>query len=403
MKNILFVDDEQSVLDGLRSRLHRLHHKWSMEFVNSGAAAIVTMQQRPYDVIVADMRMPVMDGASLLEAVRERWPETIRIVLSGYTELDQTMRLVPFAHQYLSKPCQPQQLENIIDRCLLLHGLLSQPHLRATVGRIRNLPSLPSVYVALQGIIRDEHITLQDVAKTVSDDPALAAKVLQIVNSAFFRLARRISNIEQAVSYLGFQTIRNLALSIEIFSSWPSNAGGGLDLDKLQLHVHAVAASAHSLTAKTVIADDSLLAGLLHDIGYWILVQECPHELTKAVELAVATGIPMHAAETQVIGASHAEIGAYLLGIWGLPYPVVEAVAHHHQPERVAHFEFDVLAAVVTAHSLVPADDASIFNTKVPADSKVDQSYLLAVKAPFDWNEAVRRVAERAAAEEVAR
>ena len=101
------------------------------------------MQTHPCDVIVTDMRMPAMDGAKLLEIVSGQWPEAIRIVLSGYAELEQTVRLVPFAHQYLSKPCQPQQLENVIERCLLLHELLNQPHLRAIVGRIRKLPSLP--------------------------------------------------------------------------------------------------------------------------------------------------------------------------------------------------------------------------------------------------------------------
>jgi HD-like signal output (HDOD) protein len=402
MKNVLFVDDEPPVLDGLRSRLHRLHNKWNMEFVNSGALAIEQMQTRPYDVIVSDLRMPAMDGAKLLEIVSGRWPQTIRIVLSGYAELEQTIRLVPFAHQYLSKPCQPQQLESVIDRCLLLHELLNQPRLRAIVGRIRKLPSLPSIYVALQSIVRDDSVTLSDVAKLVAADSALAARVLQIVNSAFFRLSRRISNIEQAVSYLGFQAIRNLAMSVEIFSRWPGGGCAGLDLDKLQLHVHAVAGAVNALTAKTPIADDAMLAGLLHDIGYWILAQECPDDLGKAVELAVSTGIPLHAAENQILGASHAEIGAYLLGIWGLPYTVVEAVAHHHQPERVAHSSFDVLAAVVISHSLTPEDDASAFGTRVPPDPRIEESYLMAVKAPFDWNEATRRIAELTDSKEVA-
>jgi putative nucleotidyltransferase with HDIG domain len=402
MKNIIFVDDERPVLDGLRSRLHRLHTKWNMEFMNSGAVAIEHLETHPCDVIVTDMRMPAMDGAKLLEVVSARWPEAIRIVLSGYAELEQTVRLVPFAHQYLSKPCQPQQLENVIERCLLLHELLNQPRLRAIVGRIRKLPSLPSIYVALQSIVRDESVTLSDVAKLVAADSALAARVLQIVNSAFFRLSRKISNIEQAVSYLGFQAIRNLALSVEIFSRWPGGACTGLDLDKLQLHAHSVAAAASAFTAKTPMADDAMLAGLLHDIGYWILAQECPDDLSQSVELAVSSDIPLHAAETRIIGASHAEIGAYLLGIWGLPYSVVEAVAHHHQPERVAHSTFDVLAAVVISHSLARTDDASAFGTAVPHDPKIDPSYLTAVHAPFDWNEATRRIAEITDSPEIA-
>jgi HD-like signal output (HDOD) protein/ActR/RegA family two-component response regulator len=401
MKDVLFVDDERPILDGLRSRLRHLHNKWNMEFVDSGALAIERMQQRSYDVLVTDMRMPGMDGAKLLEVVSAQWPQTVRIVLSGYAELEQTVRLVPFAHQYLSKPCQPLQLENVVERCLRLQELLNQPHLRAIVGRIHKLPSLPSIYVALQNICRDEQVTLRDVAQLVSADSALAARVLQLVNSAFFRLARRISNIDQAVSYLGFNAIRNLSMSVEIFSRWPG--GAGLDLDKLQLHVHSVAAAASALTAKTPLADDAMLAGLLHDIGYWILAQECPHDLSQAIKLAASSRIPLHAAEIEVIGASHAELGAYLLGIWGLPYPVVEAVAYHHQPERVTQADFDVLAAVVIAHSLVPTDDATAFGTGIPPDTKIDESYLLSVKAPFDWNEAVRRVAEKTDSEEVSR
>jgi putative nucleotidyltransferase with HDIG domain len=368
--------------------------------VDSGTQAIEQMQTRPYDVIVTDMRMPAMDGAKLLEIVSARWPQAIRIVLSGYADLAQTTRLVSFAHQYLSKPCQPQQLENVIERCLLLHELLNQPRLREIVGRVRKLPSLPRIYVALQSIVRDEHVTLSDVAALVAADSALAARVLQIANSAFFRLPRKLSNIEQAVSYLGFQAIRNLAMSVEIFSQWPRGSCAGLDLNRLQQHAHTVAAAAGALTAKTPLADDAMLAGLLHDIGYWVLAQECPQDLSRALELAKAQNIPLHAAEYQVLGASHAEIGAYLLGIWGLPYPVVEAVAHHHQPERVTQTEFDVLSALVIGHSLAAADDAAAF-AAAPPDPKIDSQYLLTVKAPFDWEEAVRRVAETTGSEEV--
>jgi putative nucleotidyltransferase with HDIG domain len=400
MKSILFVDDERSVLDGLRARLHVLNGKWTMKFVESGALALAEMREHPYDVIVTDMMMPAMIGATLLEQVNANWPQTIRIVLSGSAEPDEiALSLVPLAHQYLSKPCQPRQLENVIERCMLLHELLSRPQLRAVVGRIKKLPSLPAIYAAFQSILGNQNITNREVAALVTADAALAARVLQIVNSAFFRLAKRISSVEQAVSYLGFRAIRNLAMSVEVFSKWPGGLCSGLDLGLLQLHAQGVAAAANALAAKTTFVDDAMLAGLLHDIGYWVLAQECPEELGNAVALSIAARIPLHAAETQVIGASHAELGAYLLGIWGLPHSVVEAVAHHHQPERVSHSEFDVLAAVVSAHALVPSDDATAFGRDVPPDPKVDATYLAGVNAPFDWDEAVRRVAETVLAE----
>jgi putative nucleotidyltransferase with HDIG domain len=399
MKSILFVDDERPVLDGLRARLHALNSKWTMKFVESGALAIEEMREHPYDVIVTDMRMPVMSGARLLEHVSANWPETIRIVLSGYAEFEMATSLVPLAHQYLSKPCQPSRLENVIGRCLLLHDLLNRPQLRAVVGRIRKLPSLPTIYAAFQSILSDQSVTNSEVAGLVTADSALAARVLQIVNSAFFRLAKRISSVEQAVAYLGFKAIRNLAMSVAVFSKWPGGTCSGLDVRLLQLHAQGVAAAANALAANTTFADDAMLAGLLHDIGYWVLAQECPDELGKAAALSMSARIPLYAAEIQIIGASHAEIGAYLLGIWGLPHSVVEAVAHHHQPERVSDSEFGVLAAVVTAHTLVSSDDATVFGRDVQPDPKIDASYLAGANAPFDWNEAVRRVSETAVEE----
>jgi HD-like signal output (HDOD) protein len=308
---------------------------------------------------------------------------------------------VPLAHQYLNKPFEPQQLEDAIDRCVQLHDLLHGARLRAIVGRMRQLPAIPRIYSALRSLVNDEKVTATEVARVVGIDPSIAARVLQIVNSAFFRLPRRITKIEQAVSYLGFTVIRNIAMSVEIFSQWPSNVFGHLHQAKLQAHVRAVAAAACALTVKTSIADDTMLAGLLHDIGYWVLAQEFSAEFGASLELAAATAIPVHEAESRVIGASHAEIGAYLLGMWGLPYPVIEAVAHHHEPQRVTQSYFDVLAALTIAQSLVRADDGSAFGIAVPTDSRMDESYLISVKAPFDWSEAQRRVADTTESDEV--
>ena len=394
MKSILFVDDDVPVLSGLRVRLHRLRSKWDMHFVDSGAKAIQELEKTHFDVVVTDMRMPGMDGAELLRIVSERWPDAVRIVLSGYAELSQVMRLVPYAHQFYSKPCEAGPLENLIDRCLQLHELIGDPKLRAVVGRISKLPAIPRVYSQLQGILANDDVTVHEVAELVASDAAIAAKVLQLVNSAFFRLARRITNIEQAVSYLGFAAIRDMVLSAEVFASWRERrTATKMNVERLQSHVHAVAAAGSALVAGVPSMGDVPLAGLLHDIGYWVLAYECSAELERSVAMAASQQIPLHEAEIQVIGASHAQIGAYLLGIWGLPYPVIEAVAYHHAPRSVIQSSFDTLAALSVAHSLVPCDDTEIFGVPLPPDPKVDATYLDAVKAPFDWAEATQRVA----------
>jgi putative nucleotidyltransferase with HDIG domain len=392
MIRILFADDEAPVLDGLRTRLYRQSGRWEMVFVENGAAAVAELERGAFDVIVTDMRMAGMDGAELLQSVSERWPQTIRIVLSGYAELQQALRLVPVAHQYLSKPCDAQRLVSAIDGCLYLHALLPHPELRALLGRVRTLPVMASVHSKLGRVISSENVNVKEIAELLAMDPLMAAKVLQMANSAFFRLARPTINIDQAVSYLGVAAIRNLLASLSVF--FPSDLVPCtlVNFEELQSHARAAATAAQSLANTASLGDEALLAGLLHDIGYWLLAHECPGRLANAIEMAVAERIPLHEAETRVLGASHAQIGAYLLGLWGLPQSIVEAVAHHHAPHSASPSNFGPLAALTVANALLPTDDTNAFGVALVADLKVNPTFLSMVNAPFDWAEAVRRV-----------
>jgi HD-like signal output (HDOD) protein len=393
MKRILFVDDEQPALESLRIRLHRMQCKWEMCFVDSGAHALEQLERQHFDVLVTDMRMPGMDGPALLLACRERWPDVVRLVLSGYTDAALMNRALPVIHQYLEKPCEPSHLENVIDRCLGLHELLQGPALRSLVGGVRQLPALPRTFARLQSLLHSEQTSVRDVGAIIAADSAVTARVLQMVNSAFFRHARRITNIEQAVTYLGFATTRNLVMAAEVFGrAEPVSAFAKHHLDRLQDHAQRVAGAARALAAGTEFADDAMLAALLHDIGYWVLLQECPDRLQQAVHAARVSNVSLVEAEIQAFGASHGELGAYLLGLWGLPFPIIEAVAHHHAPRRVAQTRFDVLAAVAIAHSLSGSPDTSVWDPPgIPHDA-VDATYLASIDAPFDWDEAQRRV-----------
>jgi HD-like signal output (HDOD) protein len=263
------------------------------------------------------------------------------------------------------------------------------------VGRIRQLPAQPRVFARLQVVMAKPETSARDVACVIGADAALTVKVLQMANSAYFRRARRISNIEQAVLYLGFQTIRNLVMCAEVFSRWPGRLRhAAVDLQDLQLHAQRTAAVAQSITAGTQQADDTVLAALLHDIGYWILIQECPRELEQAIEFALAAGIALPQAEYEILGASHAEIGAYLLAIWGLPYAVVEAVAHHHRPTRVTSAGLDALAALAVAMALTGGDDTDGCARSLIPSAVVAPEYLEGLDSTLTWADASRRAAQ---------
>ncbi len=315
--------------------------------------------------------------------------------MSGYSEPVKVLQLVSLAHRYISKPCDAQQLENIIERCFKLDSVLRGEALKNLVGRIGKLPALPKTYQQLKTALSQPNVQAATLADIITRDPIVTAKVLQVANSAFFRLAKPVQTIKQAVNYLGFACIQNLVMSAEVFSEWGKIPTlPGLDPDRLQENAQQTAAACKAIAAGTPLADDALLVGLLHDIGYWILLQECPKDMAHILKLVTDTGVAFEQAERDVIGTSHAEIGAYLLGLWGFPYEVVEAVAFHHTPNAVSQRNFDLLAILSVAHSLMPSDapyTLGIDGEKMPI---VDSNYFEQLSPPYSWQEAQQRVCD---------
>ncbi|HTV51119.1 MAG TPA: HDOD domain-containing protein [Steroidobacteraceae bacterium] len=389
MKHIVVADADSAVLEALRTDPALGLPDWQVRFVSSAELAMQALDEQPADALVCDLSLATRDGTPLVREVSERYPVAARIALSRGSDADAKPALLPYAHQVVSKPCAGQPLVELIERCLRLRELMSQASLRALVGRIRQLPPRPRIFARLQVLLANEDALPRDVSRIVSADAVITVKVLQLANSAFYRCVRHISNIEQAVIHLGFNRVRNLVLCAEVFARLPSRPGRAVvDLELLQRHAQSVAAVAHALTLRTAWSDDAVLAALLHDIGYWVLVQECPEELQQARDLALARNLSIEHAESAVLGASHAELGAYLLGLWGLPEPVIDAVGHHHHPDRAIPGRFDVLAAVAIACALAGTDDSDVFGAPMPRSSAVGPGYLAQVAAPFSWADA---------------
>lgn len=355
-QRILFVDDEPNVLQGLQRMLRSMRNEWDMDFANSGEEALRKMDEAPFDVVVSDMRMPGMNGAQLLKEVARRYPDVVRIVLSGHSDREYILQLVTTTHQYLAKPCDAETIKDTVNRACALRDLLSSKELSAVVSRIKSLPSLPSLYTRIIEILQSDDPSLQKIGEIVSEDIAMSAKVLQLVNSSFFGIARRISNPVQAVMFLGLETVKALVLSVQIFAKWESSTVKGFDIERLWHHSMTVGAMAKRLAEteqlSTREADEAFTAGLLHDVGKLILAASLPDTYQKALAASKAQRIPLWRAEEEVFGTSHAEVGAYLLGLWGLPTSIVEAVAWHHRPAECPARTFCPLTTVHVANAL---------------------------------------------------
>lgn len=356
-KRLLFVDDEANLLAGLRRMLRPMRHEWQTTFCNSGPQALAEMARQPFDVVVSDMRMPGMDGAHLLRQVREQYPDTVRLVLSGQADRDAILAGVGPIHQYLAKPCTPDTLIATISRVCVLDEWLPNEMLRQYLCRLETLPSQPHLYQGIIDHLHSDSDSLPDIGRLVAQDAGMSLKVLQLVSTAFLgpKPALALPHPAQAVKLLGFDAVKIVALAGHGFVPFEPSHPSGFSIDAFWEHSRAVAWNASLLVkaegGSRADVDAAYVAGLLHDVGKLALAITRPEQVAEMQQLAGKYQLSPTEAERRVFGqVIHPQVGAYLLGLWGLPSVVVAAVGHHHQPPETD--SMDCSTAVAMANRL---------------------------------------------------
>lgn len=375
--NILLVDDEPRVLQALQRMLHFNHQKWNLEFADSAPGALGLMSKMSFRIVVSDLLMPGMDGVQFLEEVRRLYPQTARLIFCWRTEWQSLSRAFGTAHQFLFKPCEPAVLIQTLTRLLDQTELLSDTRLKALVSQMRYLPTLPAFYIELLREMQNENASINRIAEIIGGDPGMSAKILQLVNSAFFGVPRPVSTPDEAVMFLGLETVKAIVLSLHLFASFDRGKVKAFDLRKLWQHSWSA-----SLLAKKVClagsrdlkkAEQAFTAGLLHDIGKLVLAANLPDSFQQPLDRSWNPSVSWLEAERATFGATHAEVGAYLLALWGIPQPVVEAVAFHHTPAQCPNGGFSALTAVHLANALA---HAQIDGQSDIWQNQLDQAYL---------------------------
>jgi putative nucleotidyltransferase with HDIG domain len=294
--------------------------------------------------------MPGMDGRQLLEEVEKRYPQAVRVVLSGSAGATEGLDSLRPTHQYLTKPCDAGTVENTIERALKLRELVPQEKVRQFVARTGSVPSLPSLYSEIMAELNSEDCSISRVAAIIERDAGMTAKILQLANSAFFGLRGQVSTASDAIFRLGLDVVKALALSVQVFSTFQTDDIKRLKLTHVWPHSLATASLARKIAARqraeAAIVDIAFTAGLLHDMGKLILAANVPEEYQGVLARTTEAHLRDWQGEYIAFGVTHAEIGAYLIGLWGLPDTLVEAIAFHHRPSRSRDNKFGPLAAV---------------------------------------------------------
>lgn len=340
---VLFVDDEPMILNGLRRSLHS--SGWKILLAESGQQALDILAKQSVDFVVCDMQMPGMNGAELLEIVSQKYPETVRIVLSGQADNELAARASFVAHQWLAKPCDPKVIYNEISRIHKIQSLLPTPDIQRAVGKIKGLPSPPKLFLRLRKLFQ-EQADMQKVATLIQEDPALAAKVLQLSNSSFFHTGKPVNKVEEAIIRLGAETVSCVVAIAETYSSTMNTSD--FSMEKEQQHGMCTAMLAPYFV-EAADKEVAMLSGLFHDLGKYILYSMFPDKYLTYLHTQNHSQDHEQSAEIAMFGTDHAQVAGYLLHLWNFPYPVIESILLHNQPVKLIQQPFGAAAATYLA------------------------------------------------------
>jgi HD-like signal output (HDOD) protein len=336
--NILFVDKERFFLKAIKRSFRNSGNAWNLLLASSPAQALETAESVGVDVVITGLVFSGQSGLDLLNEFKNRHPQTMRIILSGHTDHDLILKSVDLAHQFLAKPCDDSDIIDAISRACMVKNLLDHEPLRMVATQIGALPSMPCLHIELVEELNSEDTSIEKIGDIISKDWGLTAKVLKLVNSSFFGPSQRITNPAKAVSLLGMDLVRSVVSKSNTFDQFNENGPKGFSVETLWEHATATAIMAKRISKYAGLDESaveaSFVGGLLHDIGKLVLAIHLPEKLSIIAQHMDNSTAPMFQAETAIFGTTHAAIGAYLLGLWGIPFQIVEAAAFHHTPGK---------------------------------------------------------------------
>jgi HD-like signal output (HDOD) protein len=388
MNSVLFVDDEPLMRELYRNLSRELGPDFRVQTVSGGAEALEILATEPVDILVSDLAMPEMPGGEFLTSVERLYPEIMRVVISGVADELAVARCLMYGHRYFQKPLDIKEIANVVRRVSRHQKVIRSAKVKKIVGRSNVLPTPPETYLRLTELLQDADSPLAEVSRIIESDPGLTTKLLQVVNSAAFGYGSKLTTVEDAVQIAGVEVVRSLLLVIQARNFGEKRLKNKKLLADFWKHSVETGARCRTLARAERLSSteqaNCFTAGLLHDIGKLVLAANDEKEYAELVSTAAREKVPVYKKEFALYDATHADIGAYLLGLWGLPDVIVHSVDHHHSLAAETASDFTPLLCVHLAQNLVP-----IGNRVAELDHKfIDRSGLSGRIA--EWEEVLK-------------
>lgn len=341
MKRLLFVDDAPEVLSAIRRSF--FDTDYDVITADNGSRALEIMKNGDISLVVSDLRMPEMDGYQLLSAVKDEYPQVIRIILSGFADEKLVLKALQknVAKVYLFKPWDNEVLHKLIDQVFDTQELLRSSNILALINNVEDLPTIKASYRNILSLI-DQDAEIPEIIRAIETDQSIAGKILHIANSAFYGL--RTGSIAQAVKYLGLNTMRSLVLTTPIAdvlnAAGPDSRFANRQFE-MAMRTNRLLSLLYERFLHKKIDEMCNIAGLLHNVGKTLLFTRYREKYVSVAAEAAEKGQSITDAEREAFGVSYAEAGGYLLQWWEMPYAQVETAVYHNEPfdERIVNRE----------------------------------------------------------------
>jgi len=353
---VLFVEPRAQLTSMIDHFPQDNGQNWAADQAKTALEAFELLETNQYAAVVCGVELPDSEILTFVEQLASKCPDSVRFLLAGELDRELVLKTAGHIHQFVTKPCDPETLGKMISNSLSMRRLLGSQSLHKRVAAIGSLPSPPEVYNSLVEELQSDECSIKKVADLISHDVGITAKMLQIVNSAYFGSRAHVESPFHAVNMLGLDTVQSLVLTAGVFNQFEGGDLPGLSVRSIHDNSVAVGSSARLIATAFGLnrrpTEEALMAGMLHDVGKLVMLTSFRKELKEAVLLAQNNGVPLWEAQKKIIGVSDAEIGAHLLSMWGLPDTILEAVALHYKPTKSPHPIVNVLTTVHIAYAL---------------------------------------------------
>lgn len=392
-KDIVFVNSDPSIFSRFEGLVKEFNADWGVTFCSNKQAGLQMCMDKQDAVLVCDSREQRFDVFDFFAELKSLTPSTTRVVLSNKDKEKRFLNSLNLVHSILPDTISSADLENRLNRTITVGEVLKADSLVELLNGTDVVPSVPSLYLELMDLINSEDTSIPEIGTLVAKDVGMTVKLLQVVNSSFFGLRREILTAEDAAVILGVEAIKAMVLSQQAFQAFSSKNIAVDYVNSLWQHSVTTASFARCIArlekADKRTVDIAFTAGMLHDVGKLVLMDLLPEQYEQYLIALKKDSLDVNVIERMIFGATHAEVGAFLLRKWGLSDEIVEPVMFHHDPTAIRS-TFGALTAVYVADCL-----AFELTGKDTDNLHLDVSYLRSLDCIINsrsWREECRKM-----------